>query len=328
MPPIIEDFAGYEEALAPHGNREIPSRPYISTGRRGIVASEPVDDGTLGVAFAMVIILCVIIMVTLFSSICIIKPDQEGVLSILGRYSRTLRSGLHFVPPFISKVRMVEVGYQPIDLPDREYRTADDFRVELDLFVSLDVEDAAKAVLNTTDYKKSSMHEVELAMGTVVTGTDLPDLMEMEPDLTSELRPTLDEATKPFGVVIRKVNVRDLRPDERGEKFLRDLAATSATGGVGAKIAIAEGTPAFHRSGLWMDKREDNIARVREALDFLPSGLPQPLWGWHVDDLAVAIVDGKKRQSSTGTPLVEIEGVWYVADPSDIALFLKEWREE
>ena len=292
------------------------------------MAGEPVDDGTLAVAFGMVIILCIIIMVTLFSSICIIKPDQEGVLSILGRYSRTLRSGLHFVPPFVSKVRRVEVGYQPIDLPDREYRTADDFRVEMDLFVSLDVEDAAKAVLNTTDYKKSSMHEVEIALGTVVTGTDLPDLMEMDRELTTVLRGVLGEATEPYGVVIRKVNIRDLRPDERGEKFLRDLAATSSTGGVGAKTALAEGTPVFHRSGLWMDSRDDNIAKVREALDFLPSGLPQPLWGWHVDDLAVAIVDGKKRDSSTGTPLVEIDGAWYVADPSDIALFLKEWREE
>ena len=292
------------------------------------MAGAPVDDGTLAVAFAMVIILLIIIMVTLWSSICIIKPDQEGVLSILGRYSRTLRSGLHFVPPFVSKVRRVEVGYQPIDLPDREYRTADDFRVELDLFVSLDVEDAAKAVLDTTDYKRSSMHEVELSVGTVVTGTDLPDLMEMDPELTTVLRGVLDEATEPYGVVIRKVSIRDLRPDERGEKFLRDLAATSASGGVGTKAALADGTPVFHRSGLWMDSRDDNIEKVREALDFLPSGLPQPLWGWHVDDLAAAIVDGKKRNSSTGTPLVEIEGIWYVADHSDIALFLKEWREE
>ena len=129
-------------------------------------------------------------------------------------------------------------------------------------------------------------------------------------------------------MVIRKVSIRDLRPDERGERVLRDLAATGPTGTVGGRTTLSDGTPLFHRSGLWMDKREDNIAKVREALDFLPSGLPQPLWGWHVDDLAVAIVDGKKRTSSTGTPLVEIDGVWYVADPSDIALFLKEWREE
>ncbi len=292
------------------------------------MASAPVDDSTQIVAFAMVIILLIIIMVTLYSSISIVRLDQEGVLSILGRYSRTLRAGLHFVPPFVSKVRMVEVGYQPIDLPDREFRTADDFRVELDLFVTLDVEDSAKAVLNTTDYKKSSMHEVELAVGTVVTATDLPDLMELDPELTARLQPVLDEATEPFGVVIRKVSIRDLRPDKRGEVFLRDLSSTGPTGTVGGRATHSDGTPVYHRSGLWMDKREDNIAKVREALDFLPSGLPQPLWGWHVDDLAVAIVDGKKRTSSTGTPLVEIDGVWYVADPSDIALFLKEWREE
>lgn len=292
------------------------------------MASAPLDDSTQIVAFAMVIILLIVIMVTLISSICIVRLDQEGVLSILGKYSRTLRSGLHFVPPFISKVRMVEVGYQPIDLPGREYRTADDFRVEVDLFVSLDVEDSMKAVLNTTDYKKSSIHEVELAVGTVVTGTDLLDLMGMDPELTALLRPVLDEATEPFGIVIRKVSIRDLRPDERGEMFLRDMAATGPTGTVGGRTILSDGTPVFHRSGLWMDKREDNITKVREALDFLPSGLPQPLWGWHVDDLAVAIVDGKKRTSSSGAPLVEIDGVWYVADPSDIALFLKEWREE
>ena len=291
------------------------------------MASGSVDADMITAYWIMFIILAIVIVITLYKAIKIIHPDQEGVLLVLGRETRTLEQGLHFVPPFVSKVVVVEVGYQPIDMPKREFRTGDNFRVEIDIFFTLDVEESSKAALKVSDYKRASMNGVEVAVTSLVMGTDLEDLMRMHPDVTEDIRTDLDNATLPFGVVIRKVDLRDVRPDDQGRRHLRELASVGPTGVVRAPIPDPGSSSQSRKGGIWVDQREANLVKVRKAMDMLPSGLPQSLWGWHVDELAVAVVDGDKRTASTGVTLVHIGDAWYHADPDDISFFLKEWRD-
>jgi hypothetical protein len=290
------------------------------------MAAGSLDAETMTVYWVMVIVVVTIFIIILYKSIRIVRPDQEGVLLVLGRQTRTLHQGLHLLPPFISRVEMVEVGYQPIDLPGRDFRTSENLRVEIDVFFILDVEESPKAALRVSDYKRASMHAVEVALAALVMATPLPDLMRMHPDVTEDIRKDLDKATLPFGVVIQKVDMRDIRPDDQGRRFLRELASMGPSGTVRAPVPDPGSSSHSHKAGIWVDQREGELARVRRALDTLPAGLPQSLWGWQVDELAVAVVDGNRRTASTGATLVEIDGIWYMADPDDIALFLKEWR--
>ncbi len=291
------------------------------------MASGSAGADVLMAYWVIIIILMVIVVITLYKAIKVISPDQEGVLLVLGRETRTLKQGLHLVPPFISKVEVVEVGYQAIDMPKRDFRTRDNFRVEIDIFFTLDVEESSKAALKVSDYKRASMHGVEVAVAALLLETDLPDLMGLHPDVTEDIRADLDGATLPFGVVIRKVDLRDIRPGDQGRRHLRELASVGPTGVARAPIPDPGSSSQSRRGGIWVDQRGANLAKVRKALDMLPSGLPQSLWGWHVDELAVAVVDGDKRTTSTGATVVKVDGTWYHADPDDISLFLKEWRE-
>ena len=70
--------------------------------------------------------------------------------------------------------------------------------------------------------------------------------------------------------------------------------------------------------------REERIARVREALMFLPSGVPPSLWGFNAEQLAEAIVDGEKRLAPSGMPLVRIRDKWYYNEPGDLVTFMQE----
>lgn len=72
-------------------------------------------------------------------------------------------------------------------------------------------------------------------------------------------------------------------------------------------------------------ERAEAIARVREQLGFLPGGVPNSLWNYTRDTLAEAIVDGEKRRSPAGVPLVRIGDKWYYNDPGDFLTFMKEY---
>ena len=73
--------------------------------------------------------------------------------------------------------------------------------------------------------------------------------------------------------------------------------------------------------------RAVEIERVKDALRFLPHGVPPSLWNYNLESLAEAIVVGEKRTSPTGMPLVRIGDTWYYNDTDDIVTFLREYRD-
>lgn len=74
--------------------------------------------------------------------------------------------------------------------------------------------------------------------------------------------------------------------------------------------------------------RDEAIAKVRQHLDFLPGGVPNSLWNYNKDTLAVAIYEGEKRRASSGMPLVKIDRTWYYNDHGDVVTYLKEYMED
>jgi hypothetical protein len=74
-------------------------------------------------------------------------------------------------------------------------------------------------------------------------------------------------------------------------------------------------------------ERTRELREVRRALMNLPQGLPPALRGMEVVDLANMVIDGEKRSTPAGAPLVKIKGAWYHADRNAPDSYMKEWQE-
>jgi len=72
-------------------------------------------------------------------------------------------------------------------------------------------------------------------------------------------------------------------------------------------------------------ERAEAIEKVKEHLSFMPGGVPNSLWGFTRESLAEAIVDGEKKRSSAGMPLVKIDGKWFYNDHGDLLTYMKEY---
>jgi hypothetical protein len=70
------------------------------------------------------------------------------------------------------------------------------------------------------------------------------------------------------------------------------------------------------------------VREVMKVLTQLPRGLPTTLWGRDMGQLSQEIVDGERRTSPQGEPLVLIDGRWYIVDLDNVGTFLTEWKEE
>jgi len=79
-------------------------------------------------------------------------------------------------------------------------------------------------------------------------------------------------------------------------------------------------------------KKAENVIAAREstvlkALSSLPRGLPSPLWGIEMDDLASRIVGAERKDSPDGDMLVRINNRWFYGDETNLGMFMQEYKK-
>ena len=99
-----------------------------------------------------VIFLIIVALIVVLSGIRIINQYERGIVLTLGKYSSSRNPGLNIIIPGIQRLIKVDVRSTPIDVPKQEIITKDNVTVGIDAVVYLRVLDAAKAVLETTNY--------------------------------------------------------------------------------------------------------------------------------------------------------------------------------
>src|SRR5262245_39717808 len=97
---------------------------------------------TLYIAFMAV----VLVLVILYNIIKVVPQQTAYVVETVGRYSRTLQAGLHFLVPLMERVAYRHnLKEEAIDIPEQICITKDNVQVGVDGVLYLQVLDAAKA---------------------------------------------------------------------------------------------------------------------------------------------------------------------------------------
>ena len=276
------------------------------------------------------LVIVVLMVITFYTAIHIIKPYEVGLKIILGKYTGRLSPGLNMVPPFIAKVIKVDLRQQLVEVPDQEFITGDKVPVHVDASVSLKVLDPEKAIFQAQDYRALATEAAMSNLRLTISELDLRTVLDTQKSIISQFRDVLDEETDPWGVKVEKVYVRRIDPGREVMEALEQKTIAQSeleAAEIDSEIAIVEAQASIGRVLVETGGAVDHAARVRrarEALELLPKGLPESLWGWKVEDLAKAIVDGEERTSRTGMPLVRIKGRWYYNDPRDMSIFMQE----
>jgi regulator of protease activity HflC (stomatin/prohibitin superfamily) len=55
----------------------------------------------------------------------VVRPFERGLVEFLGRYEKTVDSGLRWVMPFIKRLIKVDMREQVVDVPPQEVITSD-----------------------------------------------------------------------------------------------------------------------------------------------------------------------------------------------------------
>jgi erythrocyte band 7 integral membrane protein len=101
------------------------------------------------------------------------------------------------------------------------------------------VKDPTSAVANVDDYSGSSLLLVATTLRNVLGTKTLGDILSERESIATEMQDLLHDATEPWGVMIERVEVKDVRVPEQLQRAM--AAEAEAARESRAKVIAAEG---------------------------------------------------------------------------------------
>ena len=203
----------------------------------------------------------------------IVQQAEVIVIERLGRYSRTLHSGINIIWPIIDKPRdivwryvvegengkkairfstksRIDVRETVYDFPKQNVITKDNVNVQINALLYFQIMDPVKAIYEIENLPDAIEKLTQTTLRNVIGELELDESLSSRDTINAKLRTILDDATNKWGVKVNRVELQDINPPEdikqamekqmRAERDRR-AAVLDAEGKKTAKVLEAEG---------------------------------------------------------------------------------------
>ena len=204
-----------------------------------------------GAGFALIIILCLVVIVIICSTIKIVPQAHAYVIERLGTYQATWSVGLHMKMPVIDKVaKRVTLKEQVVDFAPQPVITKDNVTMRIDTVVFFQITDPKLFSYGVENPIMAIENLTATTLRNIIGDLELDQTLTSRETINTKMRATLDEATDPWGIKVNRVELKNIIPPaaiqdamekqmkaerERREQILR------AEGEKKSAILIAEG---------------------------------------------------------------------------------------
>lgn len=136
----------------------------------------------------------------------VVNQWERGVYLRLGKFQRTVTSGIVFKIPFVDKILTTEVITQTVGLEPQTLTTLDEKSIVLKSIVRYHVHDVRKYLLSVMHASDVLVDTTQGIIRDIVEGTNWEDLYEVNEPLRKEVMKVVEG----WGITIEKVTLTDL----------------------------------------------------------------------------------------------------------------------
>lgn len=199
----------------------------------------------------ILIVLGSIALIILVASIKMVRQSTAVTVERLGKYHRTLETGIHFVLPFVDRASYpVTLKEMVADFKPQPVITKDNVTMQIDTVVYFQITDP-KLFTYGVDHPLNAIENLTATtLRNIVGELELDETLTSRDTVNAKMRAILDEATDPWGIKINRVELKNILPPRdiqeamekqmRAERERRE-AILRAEGEKKSTILVAEG---------------------------------------------------------------------------------------
>ena len=219
----------------------------------------------------VLIVIGVLLLISLCLSVRIVRQATAVVVERLGKYRKTLDTGVHVVLPFFDRTsKPISLKEIVADFKPQPVITKDNVTMQIDTVVYFQITDAKLYTYGVDHPVRAIENLTATTLRNIVGELELDQTLTSRDTVNSKMRMILDEATDPWGIKINRVELKNILPPkdiqdamdkqmkaerERREQILR------AEGEKRSSILVAEG----EKQAKILRAEADKTARILEA---------------------------------------------------------------
>lgn len=204
----------------------------------------------MGGAIVLLIVIAFLVFIIAMTGLRIVRPWEKALIERLGRYQRTVGSGLTLIIPFLERMVKIDMREQVVDVPPQHVITKDNVAVEVDAVVYYEVTDPVKVTYNVANFYVAATKLAQTNLRNLIGDLALDESLTSRELINTKLREILDDATDKWGTKVTRVELQRIEPPadvtqamHQQMKAERERRATilEAEGSKRARILNAEG---------------------------------------------------------------------------------------
>lgn len=204
--------------------------------------------GPVGIVFLVLGILAIVVICT---GIRIVRQSTARTVERLGKYHKTLETGVHLVLPIFDKTsRPVSLKETVADFRPQPVITKDNVTMQIDTVVYFQITDPKLYTYGVDRPLNAIENLTATTLRNIVGEMELDETLTSRDTVNTKMRVILDEATDPWGIKINRVELKNILPPKdiqeamekqmRAERERRE-SILRAEGEKRSKILVAEG---------------------------------------------------------------------------------------
>src|SRR3974390_2822806 len=199
----------------------------------------PQELSALAKIIPTIVVVVIVAAIVVPQAVRILREYERGVIFRLGKLLGAKGPGLILLIPVVDRMVKMDLRVVTIDVAKQEIMTRDNVPATVDAVVYFRVVDPIAAVVKVENFRKATALIAQTTLRSVLGQAPLDDLLSQRDVINLKLQEIIDPQTKPWGVKVTAVEVKDVAlPDTMKRAMAKQAEAERERR---AKIVNAEG---------------------------------------------------------------------------------------
>lgn len=138
------------------------------------------------------------------------REYQRGVIFRLGRIKGVRGPGLYWIFPILDQKTQLDIRTKTVTVEPQETVTADSVTIKVNAVLYYRILDPSKAINKVENYEVAVYQTALTTLRNVVGQNILDDVLQNRDKINNKVQEIVDEVTEPWGVVIERVEMKDV----------------------------------------------------------------------------------------------------------------------